>query len=327
MLPPEATRDPMHATHPIQPGAAPIDAGQGDDLERARRFCDAARRDMDAVVHAAREEASDPGRDPHWLCERLTRIQRGAKRARARAVYRSAQDAMGLIHCDGPHLPIDWTQVDGRLIVLNKLLTQYEAGLAELESAARPRLPDVAANDTARWAAARDTLAALTARLQPVDAPALARLMALDAQDCEAAAPAPTGEPLDDAMPELVQRLLGCGRTFGKTLSVSYAVDAVHLPADARADLVAALWDDLSPLVAANMPLQGVGHIDIAVDGAELLATGSGFAPVRVPLPAPAKPAPAKPARRHAFRPVPRIMDGTEAELRAQLSRLLDGAP
>ena len=318
----------MHALSPSQPRRRrePADTVPcGDDLARARRFVDAARTDMDAVVFAERDRARDPGRDPHWLCERLTRIQTGAKRARARAVYRSAQDAMTLIHCDGPHLPIDWTQVDGRLIVLNKLLSQYEDGLVELEAAqpaaAKPRRrPDTPAGAEARYAEARETLAALTARLGPVETPALVRLM-------EAGAPVPVepqGRPLQDAMPELVQRLLAHGRLYGKTLSVSYALDGVYVP-EARHDaLLVDLWDALHPLIAASMPLQGVGHLDIKAEGPQLRASGSGFADVVFSLAGTASPR--TPRADDPFAPAPRITPDTEDALRAQLSALLDGA-
>ena len=107
---------------------------EGDDLNRSRYFSLKAGMEMTAIIDADRSAQSNSdklakGRDPIWLCERLSIIQREAKRARARAIYRSAQDALGLIQRCNVHMPIDWLRVDGRLFVLNKLLNQYEAGL------------------------------------------------------------------------------------------------------------------------------------------------------------------------------------------------------
>ena len=299
----------------------------GDDMGRARSFCDDARLRMDQIVRAARDTASDPGRDPHWLCERLALIQQGAKRARARAVYRSAQDVLSLIHCNGPHLPIDWCQVDGRLLVLNKLIGQYADGVAEVEDACR--VPDRAATGTLdAHARARDTLKDLLPHASEGERTALRRLVdwRMDAPETETEAHAPVPSAprfaLEDSLPDLVQRLLGHGRDYGKTLSVSYALDGVTLEAGARDAAVGALWDALAPRIAADLPLQGVGHLDIAASNAGLRVSGTGFAAFEIAL---EDQTPARTALASAPQPKPMITPDTEADLRAQLAALLDG--
>lgn len=291
----------------------------GDDLVRARRFCDAAHADMLSIIDAA--SAAD--RDAHDLADALSRIQQGAKRARARSVYRSAQDVLALIHSHGPHMPIDWGQVDGRLFVLNKLLTQYESGLSDVEAQQPARAasnpPPASRMDAVQ--AHREASHTLRALLPVAEAHAPAELSALTRllDMAYSPEPAPRDEAggnatLDAAMPELVQRLLSHGRDFGKTVSVSYNVDGVELSEAARDALCERVWDALAPLVAASLPLQGVGHLGIAVQQGRLHVSGSGFAPFELPVHAPG-PTPAPPAR---------ITDSTEADLRAQLYSLMD---
>ncbi len=316
----------------------------GDDLPRARRFCDKARVEMDAILYAERNTASDLGRDPHWLCERLTLIQHGAKLARARAVYRSAQEAMRLIHCHGPHMPIDWSQVDGRLITLNKLLSQYHDGLVEVESEIafnpapetrakrQPERPEPsleACNDTKAYVQAKETLSALLpltglrereALQQLITVPTTVEMFTTPDPELSLELEQTPSVSLETEMPDLVQRLLGHGRVYGKTLSVSYALEAVRVCEGSRAQILDALWNGLEPRIAADMPLQGVGHIDIVPEGSVLQVSGSGFAPFTVSLgdndgqSAHAGPIPA-----------PRITPDTEDDLRAQLSALLTG--
>ncbi len=321
-------------------GKAALGEMRGDDLPRARRFCDKARVEMEAILYAERKAPSDPGRDPHWLCERLTLIQHGAKLARARAVYRSAQDAMSLIHCNGPHLPIDWSQVDGRLIILNKLLSQYDEGLTEVEAdmalkdeTENQATPidmasiDRASNNRAAFDAARETLTGLLPFANRDEQAVLHRLIAsaeptaTEIASDESHLPQPGPQvSLDAAMPDLVQRLLGHGRVYGKTLSVSYALEGVSICETAEKRILDALWEGLEPRIAADMPLQGVGHIDIAPDQDALEISGSGFAPFKVALEAEPtledRPTPP---------PTPRITPETEDDLRAQLAALLDG--
>ena len=306
------------------PAATAFDGG--DDLVRARSFCDTARLILNAIIDAPRECERDDGRDPHWIASRLTTLQQGAKRARARAVYRSAQDVLSLIHRQGPHMPTDWGQVDGRILVLNKLVIQYTQGLEEVEaetvveptaaSAAQP-VTTTPANDIERYAQARATLRDLLPHARSEERAALARL--LDPGLLDGDSPAPRGVPLDDAMPELVQRLLGEGRDYGKTLSVSCAVECVRLPEAERDALVERLYARLSPLIASELPLQGVGHLDISEQNGVLHVSGTGFAGFEMRV--------AEVSAQQRITPPkkPMINPDTEDLLRAQLSALLDG--
>ena len=333
------------ATVPVPtPAPAPRTEGlgfmPGDDLARARAFCDAARTAMDGVIAAFGENLPPP--DPHALAQALCGLQSDAKRARARAVYRSAQDVMRLLHTGGLHMPIDWGQVEGRLFVLNKLIMQYEVGLAEVETAQAsepvptrirrngPVSGPNSARDSARFHAAAQTLSGVIHTSDPQDRPALRLLMGWR-PDAEAPVDAtPRDCALADAMPDLVQRLLGHGRDYGKTLSVSYALDTVWLTDGGLDAAVEALWTALQPRIAADLPLQGVGHVDIQAEGDERLrVSGSGFAAFDIalgdaapttetrPMPTP------QPTRPTA--PKPMITPDTEADLRAQLAALLDG--
>ncbi|MEM7729546.1 MAG: hypothetical protein AAF311_09755 [Pseudomonadota bacterium] len=339
-------------------------SAQGDDLARARLFTLKAGAAMSAIVEADRDAASSgrkaPGRDPLWLCERLSVIQREAKRARARAVYRSAQDALSLIQRCNVHMPIDWTRVDGRLFVLNKLLAQYENGLSELErllpaprtAHAKPDhgKPETASPFDPAHQIAKDTLRCLLPHADATERAALERLIDMDppapagtaqqgpqplaktvaqeeARQDEIEA-LPKADRLEWIMPDLVQRLLETGRQYGKLFSVSHTLDEVLIEAGTGDAVHERLFAGLHGLVAADLPLQGVGRLDLALEDGRLVVTGSGFAPVVFDLPERIDPdacadhggAPAPDAA-----PARRITDDTEAALRAQLGALMEG--
>lgn len=358
--------------------SARVLSSEGDDLNRSRYFSLKAGLEMTAIIDADR--ASEPnldnnsdtlaqGRDPIWLCERLSVIQREAKRARARAIYRSAQDVLGLIQRCNVHMPIDWLRVDGRLFVLNKLLNQYEAGLSEVEitldvdsaldTVAEPELIGPVRVTTAdthidpAFTDAKQTLRALLPHASDDEAAALSRLMDIDLTPPPMAETAPdvTAASVDTApiiavdriewiMPGLMQRLLELGRQYGKIFSVSHSLDDVLIDAGSADRVQTRLFDQLSDVIASNLPLQGVGRLDISATDDALQISGSGFDAFSVPLtervpdqvadrldvlardldpedgsfellPTPARP--------------PMITADTEGELRAQLAALMDG--
>ena len=99
-------------------------------------------------------------------------------------------------------------------------------------------------------------------------------------------------------------------------------LDGVTLEAGARDAAVGALWDALAPRIAADLPLQGVGHLDIAASNAGLRVSGTGFAAFEIAL---EDQTPARTALASAPQPKPMITPDTEADLRAQLAALLDG--
>jgi two-component system chemotaxis response regulator CheY len=337
-------------------------------LARARLFSLKAGTEMRAIIDADRPALSHlttadspaKGRDPVWLCERLSIIQRQAKRARARAVYRSAQDALGLIQRCNAHMPIDWKRVDGRLFVLNKLLGQYETGLNEIAP--------VALNDTdvqtetaetepgpafdPVQAIARETLTALLPHASDDERDALSRLMDIDTrvaqsieEDISEPEPVSVAEPakadrIEWIMPDLVQSLLALGREYGKIVSVSHSLDDVLIKADQTDTVIQRLHDRLGDLITGSLPLQGVGRIDLAESEDGLYITGSGFEAFNIALPerietsletladtieagsADISPVPTEPL---ALTSPPMITDDTEAELRKQLAALMDG--
>ncbi len=304
--------------------AAPVAYEGGDDIGRARAFCDRSRIAMDAIIHASRQTDQCEGRCAHFLSEHLCDIQTGAKLARARAVYRSAQDAQAAIQSRGPHLPIDWRRVDGRLLVLNKLLGQFESGVIEMEEAFRARQPEsqpnapLASNDSVR-----DTLFELLPHAGEGERAALLRLIRWRDRESgpQAMDHSESAEPkvgLSDSMAERIQGWLSLGRDYGKSISVSYGLDEVALTQDACDDLLSRLDARLTDVIMSSMPLQGIGHLDIGADDTALLVTGSGFEPFRVVFDA-AKDAHIPTPPRRAM-----ITPDVEAELRAQLGALME---
>lgn len=321
--------------------ATAMSSADGDDLTGARQFCTAAGIEMISIVNADRKsEPKSPvskGRDPVWLCERLTIIQREAKRARARAVYRSAQDVLGLIQRRNAHMPIDWTRVDGRLFVLNKLLGQYEDGLSDLETLndAKTNAPDGIDFDPLHELA-KDTLMSLLPHASEAEQAALMRLADIDLssvieQNIEPIppiddTPEPTsddvhGVPIEWIMADLVQRLLCVGRDYGKILSVSHSLDDVHVANGTLSDVDDRLFERLSEVIAGSLPLQGVGRLDLGPSPAGLMISGSGFPAFDIPLPERVFETGEAPIAA----PAPRITEDTEADLRAQLAALMDG--
>lgn len=357
-------------TTPSHPAAYPSgvasDCDLGDDLARSRLFALKAGAEMTAIVEASRDLSPSTGlkaegRDPVWLCEKLSIIQREAKRARARAVYRSAQDVLALIQRCNVHMPINWTRVDGRLFVLNKLLSQYEDGLSELERQSPPDLltspttsiegapsSDIAVEVTFDpvQEIAKQTLASLLPHARDDERAALQSLIDLthddvsvetdEILDANVASEPPKSDPAPDRiewiMPALVQDLLEVGRDYGKLFSVSHTLDDVLIAAGQSDQVRARLFERLSDIIKSDLPLQGVGRLDLQMGNTHLQVSGSGFDPVEIDLPESVPPSLLhiaedieKPESDPTRRPSPRITDDTEADLRAQLSALMTG--
>ncbi|MGJ8558665.1 MAG: hypothetical protein ACSHX3_00370 [Litorimonas sp.] len=332
-----------------------IAANEGDDLNRSRYFSLKAGLEMTAIIDADRTQTNtgslSKGRDPIWLCERLGIIQREAKRARARAIYRSAQEALGLIQRCNVHMPIDWTRVDGRLFVLNKLLGQYEAGLLDVETEMGRDAPTLldpeALSDEQTQTVAKQTLRSLLPHASEQEQVALSRLMDIDLtavlhnetqptsdiQDASDGVDVPQPLSVDRIewiMPGLVQKLLEFGREYEKIFSVSHSLDDVLIDAGSADTVQTRLFERLSDLIASNLPLQGVGRLDICASGNELLISGSGFDAFAIPLSERIEDSLETIAREIDVDPVtpvrpPMITEDTEGELRAQLAALMDG--
>ena len=329
----------------------------GDDLTRSRLFCLKAGAEMTAIVEASRTPATVSGqpalgRDPIWLCERLGIIQREAKRARARAIYRSAQDVLSLIQRCNVHMPIDWTRVDGRLFVLNKLIGQYEDGLVELEALSPPETLDPlpsSTDDTPEQyfdpvhEIAKQTLDSLLPHAREAERDSLRRLIEIDVtavepeQDLtETSSPVeahPTApDRIEWIMPGLVQDLLEIGRDYGKLFSVSHTLDDVLIEAGTSDQVRARLFERLTHIVSSDLPLQGVGRMDISAKEDGLRISGSGFEPVIIELQErvfPSLEAIARdietPLEKLPPTKTPFITEDVEAELREQLAALISG--
>jgi len=100
----------------------------GDDLYIAREFSNAALADISAMSAL---EPRHNNANIEQMSVKLTRLQSGAKRLHARAIYQSAQIVIdGLV----PNA-ISQESFDSRLSALSKLVLQYASGLSEVENA------------------------------------------------------------------------------------------------------------------------------------------------------------------------------------------------
>jgi|GEM_PF-2793259 len=138
----------------------------GDDLTAARRFCNSVRSDMSALIDGV---SAQPCAAPDILIGSLDSIQSGAKQLKARAIFRAAQTVVNAVNDRAP-LPT----LQGRILSLNKLFTQYEDGLDDIaprpangalaDHELLPKLSETKSHDEAldaRYTAARQALAPL----------------------------------------------------------------------------------------------------------------------------------------------------------------------
>ena len=229
----------------------------GDDLTAARRFCDTVRSDISSLMDGV---SAQPCASSDALIDSLDNIQSGAKLIHARGIYSAAQRVVNSL-AEQASLP----KVQGRILSLNKLIFQYEAGLddiaprpANLNDTGAPELEDEFAGERpvvyavteppmpdidARYRAARAVLAPLMAFAQQGhDRDALVKLAKFsdDELPVVAIAPADSVAPeirsntflnFDILMPEFVSRALHEARQTDKTVSVSYAADDVNFDA------------------------------------------------------------------------------------------------
>ena len=233
----------------------------GDDLTAARRFSERVQADIGGLIKAV---SAAPVPAPHILSGYLESVQSAAKSQHARAIYRGAQTVIDAIDVRAP-LPV----VQGRVLTLNKLAAQYQAGLEEIaahqpargsDNVGPPPFPSPQAAVIAkRFEQARAALLPLMEFAQPgAEAEPLKRLANFTqeelAQSCaapaaqdhhtEMLAPPPialTSSPPVDVdfetlMPHFTSHALQTARQTKKTVSVSYAAEDVRLcPAQAQA--------------------------------------------------------------------------------------------
>lgn len=195
----------------------------GDCIRQARSFmrdCEDILATLDIDCATSRHKA-------------LSVIQIGAKQNHARAIYRAAQDAIAS--------PQTNDSLTSRLQALEILIRNYDKGLAEMEHIAN----DGAAIDTITlspsdaFQRARDTFSGVIALAKPEESAPLNTLLNLLGSNQAENTPSELGDisqntvklSLEAIIPDVVQQGLAAARQAGLTLSVSYDMGDVALPA------------------------------------------------------------------------------------------------
>ncbi len=186
----------------------------GDDLIAARRFTDLCQAYMSEMFSGEALDFTD-------VVSKLAEIQSGAKLMHARSIYKSAQTVIE-----------DLTKRQSAdscansVLVLQKLIRQYEAGLSEIapvvqKPAALPETPKGPAvvSEMAQMQTAADNLRPLLKFADETEKPGLVRLLSLAAND---RAPRPgRREKFEMIMPGLTNHWLRLARANDKSISVS----------------------------------------------------------------------------------------------------------
>jgi len=238
----------------------------GDDLLDARDFVNSTMSSMDILLSDARFNVE-------LAKSSLKDIQLDARTLCANGISRAAQSVLDCYNSDSSQ-----PKIDGRLMALYKLTTQYAQGLDEISPA--PSVVAIASNTTteipltlsptAKFKAARETLIPLI-KFSGQTAPALQRLAGLELD-----IPIKSNEPhvsFESLMPDITDSALRAARTQGKSVSVSYAADGLAF-ADSQ---VGAIREQLEHIVTRLVRtriappntrmakgLSRGGHIDIS---------------------------------------------------------------
>jgi len=229
----------------------------GDNLEQARRFVDAAEDGMALLL-------SDTRLDPVEALQALNVLQKQARALQCRAIDIAAQSIRECYDKSRPQ-----AQIDGRIIALNKLLTQYGAGLDEIFPKPANQAPEDLLDDKvsghseqrapserggtddpiiidpaarSRFDQARKTLQSLLPRAGN-DAPALARLSAArwmgdfdlgmaEPSPAENISRMPSSVAFESLMPDISYEALRRARMQQKSISLSYAITDFDIPSD-----------------------------------------------------------------------------------------------
>ncbi len=200
----------------------------GDDLIAARRFTNLCRDHMSEIFSGGKLPLLD-------VIERLSQIQSQAKLMHARSIYRSAQDVID-----------DLTRrqcaqaCTSSVLVLQKLIHQYETGLSEIAPVAEQVVSKTILNpvgpavvsELAAQKQARKVLAPLVKFADDKDQQNLISLIKFAANE---ARPRPVisqslaKQKIDVILPSLTNHWLRLARTQNKSISVSSAFDSAYL--------------------------------------------------------------------------------------------------
>ncbi len=227
----------------------------GDDLVAARRFTNLCQKHMSEMFFGTSLPAND-------VLDRLGDIQSHAKLMHARAIYRAAQNVVD---------DLTFTRSDetcaASVLCLQKLISQYEAGLDELapnadsvpsevkthirqvETAAQTDRPEpIGANlvsDMAAQKTAKDILGGLIQYADGADQKILRSLINLASND-ELPKTVPVSiqrDKIDVIMPAITNHWLRIARCQDKSVSVSFMSDEAMLDRDVLKTLRAGLQD------------------------------------------------------------------------------------
>lgn len=197
----------------------------GDDLIAARKFTDLCQKHMSEIFSGGQLPLSN-------VIGRLSEIQNEAKAMRARSIYKTAHDVIG-----------DLTErrsvvaCASSVLVLQKLIRQYESGLSEIapvertEIAAKPskRTGPIIVTDMTQQRIAAQTLAPLIKFADRRDKSSLIKLVNFAANSAGKTEQNPGKRRIDIMMPGLTNHWLRLARTQNKSISVSAALDEALL--------------------------------------------------------------------------------------------------
>lgn len=236
---------------------------KGDDLVQARIFMTSAMSDMDLLL-------SDLRLTPQKAIETLQKVQTEAKTMSARGIFRAAQAVL-----DGYDNQVPQSTIDGRLMVLYKLIVQYDDGLKEIEplieQASNHKTQEVQTEKSKQedYAFAKATLTELLPMAGEYSS-SLQKLMSIDMGIIPPTAPMISFESL---MPDVTDAALRKARGQGKSVSISYAVENLFIDNE-QAGMVRDKLDVIVKNIVATkigtpdqrqgLGLPRSGHIDIS---------------------------------------------------------------
>lgn len=336
----------------------------GDDLNFAQRFSAQSCADLAQLLT---EPAEIVTAQSNSIAALMTDVQSGAKRLRARAIYRGAQTVLdSMQNAAQPQI------VQGRILALNKLVSQYSDGVQELDRLLENETPEATSKaKTPPTEMADNPFETLTPEAASMRLPTeedlfdqqaserghlgdllhlagseeranLEALLAFRPEPPRSSAVPITDKtdiPLEPVLRDAIQDALATARQLSKTISISYDGEDARITPDRARMLEQDLAATLRVLVIQSLPAEGLGHLDLRVEGDVLNVSCLGTAPMSVPdfalmrqtadhitlslaLRADVKRTPAPKIEDAA--PQPLITEKTEQGLRAQLAALMD---